>query len=154
MNNNKNLSIKDLLQLINSKMHEGTCPTAGSLGECAIISVDPSQKSTAVLYIWDDAFCDSAQVAQWFHDAGAIEVYVTHVLHDSVNGDRDGQCCDGGRAWWVYFYMPDQIIQDSRAYVYFTREIGESDWREVTYTEFKEARSSPQIDYKKVEVTV
>lgn len=152
MSNNKSLLIKDLLQLINSKMHEGTCPTAGSLGECAVISVDHRQIWTAVLYIWDDAFNDSAQVAQWFHDGGAAEVVVTHVLHDSVNEDRDGRCCDGGRAWWVYFNMPDQIIPDTREYQYFTREIGESDWKEVTYTEFKQSQSSPQIDYKKVEV--
>jgi len=150
--NNKSLSIKDLLQLVNSKMHEGTSPTAGSLGQCTIIWVDPDQTWRAVLYIWDDAFNDSAQVAQWFHDAGAEEVYVTHVLHDSVNDDRDGRCCDGGRAWWVYFNMPDQTIPNTRAYQYFTREIIDSDWKEVTYSEFKQAESLPQIDYKKVEV--
>lgn len=35
---------------------------------------------------------------------------------------------------------------------YFTREIGESDWKEVTYSEYKQAQPSPQIDHKKVEV--
>lgn len=88
-------------------MHEGTCPTAGSLGECAIISQDDVGLWQAVLYIWDASFHDSTHVAQWFHDAGANEVFVTHVLYDSVNDDRNGQCIDGGRAWWVHFRLGD-----------------------------------------------
>lgn len=101
-----NVSTKDILQTINKKMNGGTCPTAGCLGECAVISQEHDNLWLAILYIWDDNFHDSTQVAQWFHDSGATEVFVTHVLYDSVNNDRNGHCCDGGRAWWVHFRMP------------------------------------------------
>lgn len=58
---------------------------------------------------------------------------------------------DGKERVWP---SDEQVENEACDFQYFTREIGESDWREVTYTEFKEARSSPQIDYKKVEVKV
>lgn len=58
------------------------------------------------LYIWDNEFNDSSRVAKWFHDAGAAEVLISHVLYDGTNGDRDGRTFDGVRAWHVQFSMP------------------------------------------------
>ena len=95
----------DLLTTINSHMHEGRCPTAGCIGECAAIYETSQGNWGAALYIWDKGFNDSTRVAKWFHDAGAIDVVVSHVLYDSVNDDRDGKCIDGARAWDVEFSM-------------------------------------------------
>jgi hypothetical protein len=146
----KQISINDLLRLINSKMHEGTCPTAGSLGECAIISQDDVGLWQAVLYIWDASFHDSTHVAQWFHDAGATEVFVTHVLYDSVNDDRNGQCIDGGRAWWVHFRMIDTQAQEP-----VKRQAAQVMYDEVMYA-FKDScnHTHQAIDYYKALIDV
>lgn len=94
---------QDLLSTINSYMHEGRCPSAGCIGECAAIDETGPGNWVAALYIWDKKFNDSTRVAKWFHDAGAKEVVISHVLHDDINDDRDGECFDGARAWHVTF---------------------------------------------------
>lgn len=99
------MDIGDLLVKINTHMHEGRCPSAGCIGECAAIDETSPGKWWAALYLWDKDFNDSTRVAKWFHDAGAIDVEISHVLYDSVNEDRDGKCFDGVRAWHVVFDM-------------------------------------------------
>lgn len=98
--------MSDVLAKINGHMHEGACPTAGCLGECAAMDETSPGNWWAALYIWDKEFNDSTRVAKWFHDAGATDVLISHVLYDSVNDDRDGKCFDGVRAWHVEFAMP------------------------------------------------
>lgn len=99
-------NMSEVLAKINSKMHEGRCPQSGCIGECAAIDETTPGVWWAALYIWDDNFNDSTLVAKWFHDAGAVDVLVSHVLYDSANDDRDGRCFDGVRAWHVQFSMP------------------------------------------------
>lgn len=96
----------DVLDRINSYMHEGPCPKSGCIGECAAIDCGDNGVWWAALYIWDHEFNDSSRVAMWFHDVGAEEVFISHVLHDEANGDRDGRTFDGVRAWHVQFSMP------------------------------------------------
>ena len=101
--------MSEVLAKINSQMHEGRCPQSGCIGECAAIDEDSNGVWWAALYIWDHEFNDSARVAKWFHDAGAGEVLISHVLHDEANGDRDGRTFDGVRAWHVQFSMPQNV---------------------------------------------
>ena len=98
--------MSEVLAKINSQMHEGRCPTSGCIGECAAMDETTPGVWWAALYIWDNEFNDSTRVAKWFHDAGAVDVLVSHVLYDSANDDRDGRCFDGVRAWHVQFSMP------------------------------------------------
>lgn len=94
-----------MLHAINAKMHEGQCPTAGSLGECAAIFDMKDGLFQAMLYIWDKDFNDSAEVARWFHEAGAEGVTVGHTLFSDNNEDRDGKTSTGCREWTVFFRM-------------------------------------------------
>lgn len=96
----------DMLDRINERMHEGSCPTVGCLGECPMIEQVSSDRFLAMLYIWDDSFNDSAAVAGWFHQLGATGVSVALTLYSDWNGDRDGKTEDGCREWEVYFSMP------------------------------------------------
>lgn len=98
--------MSEVLAKINSQMHEGRCPQSGCIGECAAMDETTPGVWWAALYIWDNDFNDSTRVAKWFHDAGAVDVLVSHVLYDSANDDRDGRCFDGVRAWHVQFSMP------------------------------------------------
>lgn len=99
MNNN-------FLEKINAKMHEGKCPASGSLGECPVLDNTSENRWWAALYIWDKTFNDSSAVASWFHELGAEDVMISHVLYDSCNGDKDGYCEDGAKAWHVDFTIP------------------------------------------------
>lgn len=98
--------MSEVLAKINGQMREGRCPQSGCIGECAAIDETMPGIWWAALYIWDDEFNDSSRVAKWFHDAGAAEVLISHVLYDGANGDRDGRTFDGVRAWHVQFSMP------------------------------------------------
>lgn len=98
----------DVLKKINEKLHEGKCPQAGCLGECAIIDNMSGNHWWAAIYIWDTEFNDSTAVAQWFYECGAEDVVIKHVLYDSCNGDKDGCCIDDAKAWHVDFFMPDK----------------------------------------------
>lgn len=95
----------NLLHTINAKMHDGHCPTAGSLGECAAIFDMNDGLFQAMLYIWDHEFNDSTKVASWFHEAGAKSVTVAHTLYSDANEDRDGKTATGCREWTVFFSM-------------------------------------------------
>lgn len=107
--------MSDVLAKINGQMHEGRCPQSGCIGECAAIDETMPGVWWAALYIWDNEFNDSMRVAKWFRDAGAIDVLVSHVLYDSANGDQDGRCFDGCRAWHVQFSMPQNAGVNSAA---------------------------------------
>lgn len=98
--------VGDVLAKINEQLHEGKCPQSGCIGECAAIDEGSNGVWWAALYIWDNDFNDSSLVAKWFHAAGALEVFISHVLHDEANGDREGRTFDGVRAWHVQFSMP------------------------------------------------
>lgn len=98
---------------ISAHLHDGTCPSSGCIGECPAIEFqskchDGTERWTAYLSIWDDAFNDPSRVAGWFHEAGAQEVRVLHVLHDELNADRNGREDEfgGARNWQVDFYIP------------------------------------------------
>lgn len=103
-----------LLERINARMHEGSCPTAGSLGECpALVQVvqkhtfaGPRVLVTAALSIWDQSFNDSFSVASWFKDEGALEVVIVHVLHDPANDTFAGFNDDVSRDWVVDAWFP------------------------------------------------
>ncbi|SDJ60585.1 hypothetical protein [Pseudomonas indica] len=99
---------ENMLEIINGRMHEGACPTSGSLGECCIISEAADGLFESVLYIWDSAFNDSAAVAGWFKGAGASDVSVKHTLYSDWNDDRDGKTIDGMREWSVVFTLAEQ----------------------------------------------
>jgi len=98
--------MSEVLAKINSQMHEGRCPQSGCIGECAAMDETMPGVWWAALYIWDNDFNDSTRVAKWFHDVGAVDVLVSHVLYDSANDDRNGRCFDGVRSWHVQFSMP------------------------------------------------
>lgn len=102
------IEMSEALAIINGHMHEGRCPTAGCIGECAAMHEESPGIWWAALYIWDKQFNDSTRVAKWFTDIGATDVLIRHVLHDTDNGDRDGKCFDGCRAWHVDFAMPEK----------------------------------------------
>lgn len=97
--------INDMLAKINSQMHEGRYPTEGCIGECATIYEIQPGACVATLYIWDKKFNDSGRVAEWFKEAGADRVLISHTLHYSPNAIAKGQCSDGTREWHVQFYM-------------------------------------------------
>jgi len=100
--------MEDMLSTINGHMHKGQCPQSGCIGECAIICEDEPGWWWAALYIWDSEFNDSTRVAKWFHDAGAIDVRISHVLYDNDNEYRDGvSAYDSTRTWHVTFSMPN-----------------------------------------------
>lgn len=96
---------ENAIHTINARMHPDQCPTAGSLGECCVISEIMPGRFESVLYIWDDEFNDSAAVAGWFRDIGADNVTVCQTLYSDDNGDRDGKTTDGSREWTVFFSM-------------------------------------------------
>jgi len=100
-----------MLAEINKKLHEGKCPTAGSLGECAATyhvrtTEDGKEIHEAYVYLWDDNFTDWETLAQWFTEQGAEEVHVAWVMYDSANGDRNGRAEDNSRAVIVTYVMP------------------------------------------------
>jgi len=103
-----------LLENINARMHDGACPTAGSLGECpALVEVverltflGPRVVVSAALCIWDAGFNDAEMVANWFKEEGALSVWVTHVLHDDFNQTHAGFNIDGTRDWLVDAHFP------------------------------------------------
>ena len=104
----------DLLESINARMHEGTCPTSGSLGECpALVEVverqtfhGPRVLVRAVLCIWAAAFNDCETVAAWFKEEGALEVSISHVLYDPFNETFSGLNVDSTRDWVVDAQFP------------------------------------------------
>lgn len=59
--------MSEVLAAINQKMHEGKCPEAGCIGECAAIDETFPGVWWAALYIWQADFNDSGLVAQWFY---------------------------------------------------------------------------------------
>lgn len=106
----QSVNMEGVLRSINAHMHHGSCPTSGCIGECAALDETSPGVWWAALYIWDDNFNDSTEVAKWFTDLGAGEVVISHVLHDSYNGDKNGRCFDGVRAWHIEFEMPHARI--------------------------------------------
>lgn len=106
-----------MLSEINKKMHDGNCPTAGCLGECAAIfhtrtSDRAKEIYEAYVYLWDDNFTDWEKLAQWFTEQGAEEVHVAWVMYDSANGDRDGRTEYGARAVVVTYVVPKEDMEE------------------------------------------
>jgi len=104
------IEMSEALSIINGHMHEGRCPSAGCIGECAAMWHERPGIWIAALYIWDKEFNDSTRVAKWLTDIGATDILIRHVLHDTDNGDQDGNCIDGARAWHVEFAMPEEAV--------------------------------------------
>ncbi len=100
-----------LLSAINRHMHEGRCPTAGSLGECAAIWLESSSETAAhygaAVYLWSAAAgLKYAEVARWFQEASgcnADDVLVHATMHDPYNETHEGACSDGARPLYVSF---------------------------------------------------
>ncbi|BBF79892.1 hypothetical protein EM6_0469 [Asticcacaulis excentricus] len=59
--------------------------------------------------IWDEEFNNSGLMAEWLSALGASDVIITHVLHDTMNYDRDGRDTENNfiRNWRVRIFMPD-----------------------------------------------
>jgi hypothetical protein len=73
-----------VLAVVNGRMHEGTCPGAGALGECAAISPITGYSGhtfyVASLYLWDAAMhLQPATVAAWFTAAFCTNVVVSAI---------------------------------------------------------------------------
>ena len=99
-----------VLATVNERMHSGTCPGAGALGECAAIT--PIQGSSghvyyiAHLYLWPAAMdLQAATVAAWFASAFCTDIVVSAVLHDPENSTVDGVMDDGVWPWEVSFTL-------------------------------------------------
>ncbi|WP_256578704.1 MULTISPECIES: hypothetical protein [unclassified Pseudomonas] len=93
---------------IQEQMTGGGCPIAGSLGECAAIWCS-GNSWTAALYIWNANFNDSTAVAEWFHNLGAVDVFVRHTLYDTNNGDRNGVVPEGGARQWLVEFSTKEV---------------------------------------------
>lgn len=93
---------------IQEQMTGGGCPTAGSLGECAAMWRS-GNSWTAALYIWDANFNDSTAVAKWFHKLGAVDVFISHTLYDTNNGDRNGEVPEGSARQWLVEFSTKEV---------------------------------------------
>lgn len=103
----------NVLDAINHQMNGGSCPKAGSLGECAAITKSYAEGSTgcfftAHLYLHSGADdLTSAEVASWFYQLGATDVVVSAVLYDKDNNILNGSSIDDGvRPWDVSYFIP------------------------------------------------
>lgn len=102
-----------LSTIINRHMHEGSCPGAGSLGECPAIWLRHSNAThghySAAVYLWPAAAdLKFAEVARWFSEATGLpdeEVLVELIVHDTWNDTREGLCSDGARPLSVSFSL-------------------------------------------------
>ena len=101
---------------INLRMHAGTCPGAGALGECPGIWLKGSHGNlghfSAAVYLWSGA--ESllfATVASWFEDLGATNVLVYATMHDAYNVTVEGRCSDGARPLLVTFDLDRATAQ-------------------------------------------
>ena len=105
---------KSLLERINARMHEGTCPSKGSLGECPALEEvverqtfhGPRVLVRAAVSIWEPTFNDCESMAAWFKAEGALEVSISHVLHDPFNETAAGFNVDSSRDWIVDAQFP------------------------------------------------
>jgi len=103
--------IRTMYRHLSRKFNDGTdgCPTDKSMGECPCLERMESynHRYRAYLYIWRAGFhLTAAQVAGWFTEAGAQDVFITHVLHDPYNDTLEGTCNDGAKNWLVEFQVP------------------------------------------------
>jgi len=103
--------MRTLTESINARMHTGTCPSAGSLGECPAIWVEHENDSgalncAAAVYLWHAAQgLKMADVATWFEAEGCTDVIVYATMHDPVNETLEGLCSDGARPLLVTFLL-------------------------------------------------
>ena len=102
-----------LSSLVNSKLHDGSCPDGRALGECpAMYETFVNSTYTyyyAHVYVWKrgQGVLKPRDVASWFEQAGAKYVTVSHHLEDSGNFVHDGVCEDGAWSWLVDFTIPN-----------------------------------------------
>jgi hypothetical protein len=102
------MNLRALYLHLSRKFNDGAegCPDALSMGECPCLDQrEPgSNNYQAYLYIWPAGFhLTAAQVAGWFTEMGANDVFITHVLHDPWNETFEGSCNDGAKNWIVDF---------------------------------------------------
>lgn len=102
--------LRFVMASVNRRMHEGPCPGAGSLGECAAITPLEGASGNAFyvasLYLWPAAMdLQAATVAAWFTAAFCTNVIVSAVLHDPGNSVIDGVASDGVWPWEVSFSL-------------------------------------------------
>ena len=83
----------------------GTVGSDKSLGECAAIYKLKEDRYEACLFIGDKNLRDSSMVAEWIKDAGAIDVMISHVLHEDIDNCKDGYTEDGLQYWLVSFHF-------------------------------------------------
>lgn len=101
----------NLYNAINARMHSGTCPSTGCLGECPAIWVhrrieDGELVCEAAVYLWSGAHgLKMADVAQWFEAEGCTDVIVSATMHDPENLTFEGVCEDGARPLYVTFVL-------------------------------------------------
>lgn len=102
----------NLSTAINARMHEGRCPTAGSLGECPAIWVERHATNSdalfcsAAIYLWSAGQgLKMAEIASWFEAEGCTDVIVFATMHDPDNETLEGVCSDGARPLHINFLL-------------------------------------------------
>ncbi|TGP93824.1 MULTISPECIES: hypothetical protein [unclassified Mesorhizobium] len=82
----------------------GHCPKPGCIGEVAagdyVLSHDDGTSLYSIAaYVWHDDFDDVGLVADTARVAGACDVVISHILHDTLNDETGGRTIDNTRAW-------------------------------------------------------
>lgn len=89
----------------------GKCPGAGSIGEvCAGNFVSLTWQGEAACYdiaasVWRDDFDDVGLVADTARAAGASDVVISHIIHDTLNDETGGRDLGGGRPWMIHILI-------------------------------------------------
>jgi hypothetical protein len=98
-----------VMNALNQRLHGGTCPGAGALGECAAAyPFDPYPgRYTANVYIWKagQQTLKAATLAAWVAAAGGSDIVIRQDIHDPDNDTFEGFCHDGALSWIVDFCL-------------------------------------------------
>jgi hypothetical protein len=77
------------------------------IGECAAWWFEGKHEAGYAVCVdccvWDAEFNDSSAIAKVVHEAGGVDVLITHTLYSDGNGDRGGLTFDHTREWYVKF---------------------------------------------------
>ncbi len=106
------MTAEQVIAYVKGKLHEGPCPGKGAVGELCYLNSDPIPCSTGAtmhdthMAVWRDSVT-AAEVAGWFKEAGACQVFISAWLHCEDNDMREGRCTlDNTRAWDIVFWLP------------------------------------------------
>lgn len=106
------MTADQVIAYVKGKLHDGPCPGKGALGELCYLNSDPAPTSDGTtmhdthMAVWADALT-ATQVADWFKEAGATQVFICAWLHCEDNDMRDGRSTlDNTQAWDIVFWLP------------------------------------------------